>query len=387
MKDSSGKVVDSIKVGVIADQTGPLSFIGIANANVARMVVDDINAQGGLLGRRLELSLEDSATIDSVAEAKATKLVQHDGVDVLFGGIYSSTRQAIKGPAVTRGKRLYIYPEQYEGQESDPLIFCTGPVPAQQVEPLIPWLMQQTGARRFYLPSADYIWPRVLNQKVRQVVTAQGGTIVGEEYFPLDHVDYRATVEKIASSGAEVVFNTIVPPGLSPFLEQLHESGFAAGGGKLVCTYFDENFLNMVPAAQVEGLYSCLDYYQAVGDPFSRGLLERYERRFSGAAKFTGGSACSGLYRGMKLWQAAVNEAGTLAQGEVVAALDHAKIAEGPGGPAEMVPGQHHVRMNMYIAQARDGQFRIVKDLGVVEPNEAQVADSPAPAGRVRAAV
>ena len=115
---------------------------------------------------------------------------QEDSVDVIFGGIYSSTRQAIKGPAVVEGKTLYIYPEQYEGQESDPLIFCTGPVPAQQVDPLIPWLMRETGAKRFYLPSADYIWPHVLNERVREVVTANGGAIVGEEYFPLDHTDY-----------------------------------------------------------------------------------------------------------------------------------------------------------------------------------------------------
>jgi ABC-type branched-subunit amino acid transport system substrate-binding protein len=363
----------AIKVGVIADQTGPLSFVGIANANVARMVIDDINAQGGLLGRRLELFVEDSATIDSVAEAKATKLVQHDGVDVLFGGIYSSTRQAIKGPAVGKGKKLYIYPEQYEGQECDPLIFCTGPVPAQQVDPLIPWLMQKTGAKRFYLPAADYIWPRVLNKRVRQVVTANGGTIVGEEYFPLDHADYGQTIEKIGASGAEVVFNTIVPPGVSPFLEQLHAAGFTARGGQLVCTYFDENFLNMVPATHVEGLYSCLDYYQAVSDPFSEALLRRYDERFPGAAKFTGGGACSGLYRGLKLWEAAVNEAGSLVQDQVIRALDHATIAEGPGGPAQMVPGQHHLRMNMYIAQAASGGFRIVKNLGAIDPDEAEV--------------
>ena len=109
------------------------------------MVIDDINASGGLLGRQLELHLEDSETDDSAAEAAPTKLVQQDHVDVIFGGIYSSTRQAIKGPAVVEGKTLYIYPEQYEGQECDPLIFCTGPVPAQQVEPLIP---VADGARR-----------------------------------------------------------------------------------------------------------------------------------------------------------------------------------------------------------------------------------------------
>ncbi len=161
--DSTTSVDRPIKVGVITDLTGPLSFMGMANANVAKMVIDDISKNGGLLGRRIDLYLEDSATTDSVAAAKATKLVEQDQVDVIFGGIYSSTRQAIKGPAVVTGKKAYIYPEQYEGRECDPLIFCTGPGPAQQVEPLIPWLMQETGAKKFYLPSADYIWPHVMN--------------------------------------------------------------------------------------------------------------------------------------------------------------------------------------------------------------------------------
>jgi ABC-type branched-subunit amino acid transport system substrate-binding protein len=358
-----------IKVGLIADLTGPLSFVGQANANVARMAIDEINAGGGLLGRPLELCLEDSATDDTVAASVARKLVE-DEVDVVFGGIYSSTRQAIKGPVVVEGETLYIYPEQYEGQESDPLIFCTGPVPAQQVDPFIPWLMQTTGARSFYLPSADYIWPHVLNARVREVVTANGGTIVGEEYHPLDHTDYEGTVQRIAASGADAVFNTIVPPGVTPFFEQLYDSGFTARGGQLICTYFDENFLNMVPAAHVEGLYGCLDYYQAVDDRFSKDLLARYDALYPGDAKFTGGSACSGLYRGLRLWATAVTEAGSLLQGDVIAALDHAQIADSPGGPAAMVPGQHHARLNMFIAKARDGRFEIVENLGPIDPKE-----------------
>jgi urea transport system substrate-binding protein len=360
---------DPIRVGVIADQTGPLSIIGLANANVARMVVGDINAKGGLLGRPLELHLEDSATNDDVATV-ARKLVEQDEVAVVLGGIYSSTRDAIKGPVVDEAKRLYIYPEQYEGGVADPLIFCTGPVPAQQVDRFIPWLMRETGARTFYLPSADYIWPHVLNARVREVVTANGGEIVGEEYFPLDHEDYAATVERIAATGAEVVFNTTVPPGLVPFLAQLHDSGFARRGGQLVCTYFEENMLAAFPAAYVDGLYSCLDYYQTVEDPFSRRLLAQYDALYPGAQKFTGGSGCSGLYRGLRLWAAAVTEAGSLDQADVIAALDHAQISEGPGGPAAMVPGQHHVRMHMYIGQARDGRFEVVERLGAIDPQE-----------------
>jgi ABC-type branched-subunit amino acid transport system substrate-binding protein len=360
-----------IRVGVITDQTGPLSFMGVANANIATMVIDDINACGGLLGQQVVLHLEDSQTTDAAAAAAATRLVKDHDVDVVLGGIYSSTRQAIKGPTVVDGKKIYIYPEQYEGQESDPLIFCTGPVPAQQVDPLMPWLMKKTGATKVYLPSADYIWPRVLNRKVREVVTANGGSIVGEEYFPLDHEDYKETVSKIMSSGAQIVFNTIVPPGLTPFLQQLHDAGFTEQGGQLVCTYFDENFLNLVPAEQVEGLYSCLDWYQSVDDAFSKDLLRRYDERFPGSAQFTAGSACSGMYRGLKLWEAAVREAGSLNQDAVLKALDHSSIADGPGGGAEMVPGQHHLRLNMYIAHAHDGNFDVVKRLGVIDPKEA----------------
>jgi ABC-type branched-subunit amino acid transport system substrate-binding protein len=361
---------DSIKVGVIADQTGPLSPMGCAQANVASLVVDEINASGGVLGRRLELILEDSATDDAQAAAKAAKLVQVDQVDVLLGGIFSSTRQAIKGPAVEAGETLYIYPEQYEGQEHHPLIFCTGAVPAQQVEPLIPWVMQQTGARTFYLPSADYIWPQVMNRKLHEVASANGGEVLGEEYHPVDHADWAATVERINSSGAQVVFNTTVPPGCFPFLEALCASGFTKRGGRIITTYWDENLASALPPEYIEGLYGCIDYYQSVDDPFSQELLRRYNARFTEGPQFSAGSGSTGMYRGLKLWEAAVAEAGSLEQAAVVTALDHAKIAEGPGGPAEMVPGQHHVRMNMYIAEVLGGTLEVVESLGAIEPNE-----------------
>jgi ABC-type branched-subunit amino acid transport system substrate-binding protein len=361
---------DTIKVGVIADQTADLSPLGAGQANTATLVVEELNASGGLLGRRVELILEDSASSDELAAEKATKLVQQDHVDVILGGIYSSTRQAIRTPAVDEGRTLYIYPEQYEGQEYHPLLFCTGAVPAQQVEPLIPWLMDRTGARTFYLPSADYIWPRVMNRKVHEVASANGGEIVGEEYFPIEHANWGATVERINARGTEIVFNTTVPPGCFAFLEALHESGFTRRGGRIVTTYFDENLAAALPPEQTEGMYACMDYYQSLGDPFSRELLARYNARFPDGPQFSGGSGCTGIYRGLKLWESAVAEAGSLDQAAVVAALDHARISAGPGGPAEMVPGQHHVRMNMYIARVAGSSLDIVESLGTREPNE-----------------
>jgi ABC-type branched-subunit amino acid transport system substrate-binding protein len=361
---------DAIKIGVIADKTGALAPMGGAQANTAELVVDEINASGGLLGRQIELLIEDSATDDAQAASAAAKLVHEDHVDVLLGGIFSSTRQAIKEPAVVEGETLYIYPEQYEGQEYHPLLFCTGAVPAQQVEPLIPWVMQRTGARTFYLPSADYIWPHVMNRKVHEVASANGGRIVGEEYFPVDHADWGETVARINRSGADVVFNTTVPPGCFSFLETLCESGFTERGGRVVTTYFEENLVAALPPEHIDGMYGCIDYYQSVSDPFSRDLLGRYNVRFPEGPQFSAGSGCTGMYRGIKLWEAAVTEAGSLDQAAVVSALDHAKIDAGPGGPAEMVPGQHHVRMNVYIAQVRGGTLQVVESLGAIDPNE-----------------
>ena len=75
----------------------------------------------------------------------------------------------------------------------------------------------------------------------------------------------------------------------------------------------------------------------------------------------------------MKLWEGAVKKSGSLRQDDVIRALDHAKLADSPGGPAEMVPGQHHLRMNMYIGQARNGRFRDREELGAINPDEGTV--------------
>jgi len=116
----------AIELAFVSDPRVSQIELGTAVVPKSRMVIGDINGKGG------------------------------------------STRQAIKSVALEQASKLYIYPEQYEGEESDPLIFCTGPVTAQQVDPLIPWLMRQTGAKKFFLPSADYIWPHTMNRKVRR---------------------------------------------------------------------------------------------------------------------------------------------------------------------------------------------------------------------------
>ncbi|RWG06111.1 substrate-binding protein [Mesorhizobium sp.] len=361
-----------IKLGFAMDMTGALAFAGIANANVAKMAIKDINDSGGLLGRPIELHIADTASNESVAVGNVRKLIQRDEVDVVVGGLASSMRNAIKDVIVKRGKTLYLYPQFYEGKECTPYLFCTGATPAQQCDEFIPWLIKGSG-KRFALPGSNYIWPRTLNAYARKLIEAGGGEVVFEQYYPLDQVDFSATVNGIISNKVDVIFNTVIAPGVGPFFKQLYEAGFLKNGGRIASVNEDELYRGIHQVQEMEGLASRLDYYKAVAKDggASAKIQAEYDAAYPGENLFTASSAGPSTYRAIKLWEAAVKEAGTVERELVAAALDHAKISDGPGGPAEMVPGSRHCRMRMYTAVAKEGNFEIVqRGESLIEPKE-----------------
>jgi branched-chain amino acid transport system substrate-binding protein len=316
--------------------------------------------------------LQDTATNEALAVSKVRKLVTQERVDVILGGITSSMRNAIKDTIVNRGKTLYIYPNLYEGKECTPYLFCTGPTPAQQCDTFIPWLIRN-GGKRFYFPSADYVWPHVLNAYARKLIEKYGGEVVGEEYLPVDHNEYGAMVNRIMSGKVNVVFNTVIPPGLPAFFRQLYEAGFADHGGRLACVFIDENGFSIMQPREIEGLASCLDYFKALDDPAGNRIQQEYAMRFPGPNLLTAGVGATGMYRGLKLWEAAVKEAGSVKREDVAKALDHAKLANGPGGGCTVIPGTGHLKMNMYTAVAKQGRFEIVdRSNGPVMPGECE---------------
>ena len=372
-----GQGKKAIKMGIATDITGPIAPSGNSNWQVAQLAVEQINAAGGIAGRPVELFLEDTASDPKAAVANVRKLIQRDNVDVVLGGITSAMRQAIKDPIVNRGKTLYIYPQLYEGQECTKHLFNTGPTPAQQCDELIPYLIKTVGKKRFALPSANYVWPQLLNKYARKVIQANGGEVVFEEYYPLDQPEYSATINKIRDGKVDCVFNTIIPPGLQPFTKQLYESGFQKNGGAFACVYFDENSLNYVAPSELEGVYSCLDFFHSVDDPYSKELLAAYAKKFPDTKYlFTAGSAATGMYRGIRLYEAAVNTTkGDTAREAVSAALDKTKIDKGPGGAAAMVPGKMHAKMNMYVAQCKKAEgaklrWDVISKYNMVDPRE-----------------
>ena len=363
----------SLRLGIATDLTGGLGALGHPNANAARLAVQQINDAGGLLGRPVELLIEDTATNEATGVNVARKLVQRDKVDVVIGGLTSSMRNAVKDTITSRGRTVYMFPQMYEGQECTRNLFCTGPTPAQQCDVFVPWLIKQ-GARRFALPGSDYVWPRTLGAYVRKSIEKNGGEVVYEQYFPLDQVEFGAAASKIGKERVDTVFNMVIPPGVGPFFKQLYDAGFQREGGRLACVYYDENAFNFSQPQEIEGLASSLDYFQAVGaqDPESARIQAAYDRMFPGSQyRFTAGNGSAGTYRAIMLWAAAVREAKTGDREAVAHALDHARIAAGPGGPAEMVAGKRHARMNMYIAVAKDGKFQVAqKSPGLVDPHE-----------------
>lgn len=370
---SASWAASPIKVGIATDLTGALGFAGNSDLNVAKMCADILNKSGGLVGRPVQLFVEDTASNEAVAVTNVRRLIQRDHVDVVLGGITSSMRNAIKGPIVERGHTLYIYPQLYEGKECENLIYCTGPTPSQQCDRLIPWLIKN-GGKRFAFPSANYIWPHVLNKYARKLVEANGGEVVFEEYYPIAQIDYGATVNKIMTEKIDVVFATIIPPGVGPFFKQLYEAGFLKRGGRLCQVAYDENALSLNAPQEIEGLASCLDYYRAVDklDPGSAKVQAEYDAMYPDTKYLlAAGSAATGMYRGMMLWAEAVKRAGSVERDAVAHTLDNATIEQAPGGPAEMVPGKRHCKMRMYIGVAKNGHFEIAEASdGLLDPKE-----------------
>lgn len=376
LRPAWGQSKDAIKLGIATDITGALAPSGNSSWQAAQLAVQQINDAGGIAGRPLELYLEDTASDPKVAVGNVRKLIQQHKVNIVLGGITSAMRQAIKDPIVNRGRTLYIYPQLYEGQECTRYLYNTGPTPAQQCDDLIPYIINKLGKKRFAMPSANYVWPQVLNKYARKVIEANGGEVVFEEYYPIDQPEYSATIAKIRDGKADCVFSSVIPPGLQPFMKQLYESGFQRNGGIVSCLYYDENSVNYHPAQEQEGLLSCLDYFQSVDDPFSKALLAAYNKKFPDSKYlFTAGSTATGMYRGIQFYQAAVTATnGDLAREAVSEALDKAKLAQGPGGGAEMVPGKMHCKKNMYIGQctvtAGKIHYEILAKHDMVDPKE-----------------
>lgn len=356
-----------IKVGVLTDLTGAFGVVGQSNQAVAQFTIDEINANGGILGRQLEMVLVDSASDPAVGAQVASKLVNEDEVDVVIGGVASNMREAIKDIIATRGDTTYIWPASYEGNECTPNVWSVGAVPNQQVDPVVNKLLAE-GKRTFFLTGNDYLYPREILAQVRKVVEAGGGEIVGEEYVPLDVTDTSTLVSKVLASNADVLFEIIVLPATAPFIQGVVDGGFE---GEIVGTLFDEA-INAIIGTQADGLLGVQDYFASIDDDFSQAKVAEFAAAFPNeAGLFSATFNAPAWYRGLYLWKDAVEAAGTTDAAEVEKTMDSASYDDLIGGPASMVPGTRHAQLTMYLGRMNaDSSVTIVEELGSVAPEQ-----------------
>lgn len=360
----SGGSQDPVRVGVLTDLTGAFGIVGKSNKAVAQFTADEINASGGVLGRKIELVVVDSASDPATAAKVASKLVTSNKVDMVIGGVTSATRQAIKGIIASRGRTLYIWPASYEGGECDENVWNTGAVPVQQVNPTVDHLLKQ-GAKTFYLCGNDYIYPRNVLAAARQRIEAGGGRVIGEQYIPVSATDAPDLVTKVLAADADALFEVVILPATVPFIRGVVDGGYK---GMIASCLLDQTDISLI-GKDSQGLVCAQDFYPSIKDPFSQKELRKFHQQFPGG-NFSSVLNSAAWYRGLYLWKLAAEKAGSVDTDKVNKAMDGIGSDKLIGGPARFVPGTRHCELTMYLGELEPAKndVKILSDLGQIPP-------------------
>ena len=273
-------------------------------------------------------------------------------------------RAAVKGIIATTGKTIFIVPTSYEGGECTPNLWTVGAVPNQQVDPTVKYAMDK-GAKTFYLCGADYLYPRNMLKQVRSQVEAAGGTIVGEDYLPLAATDASPLVTKALAAKADAIFDITVLPTSVQFTKGVVGGGFK---GLHLTSLYDEG-VNSLFGPDVAGIICAQDFFgSGAHDDFTTKKLAEYKAKYPDGI-FAATFNSPAWYRGIHMWKAAVEKAGSLDLAKVNAAFDSAKLDQSIGGPAAMKPGTRHCTLQMQLGEMQaDASVKILKDLGTIDP-------------------
>ena len=213
----------TVKVGVLHSLSGTMAISEVTVKNATMLAIDQVNASGGVLGKKIEPVVEDGGSDPAIFAQKAQKLVQQDKVVTVFGGWTSASRKAML-PVFERFHGLLWYPVQFEGNECSPNIMYSGAQPNQQILPALDWAFEK-GKKRVFLLGSDYVFPRTANLILKKHILHDGGTVAGEEYVPLGGTDFSSIITKIKIAHPEVIFSTLNGDSNVSFFKQLQAAG------------------------------------------------------------------------------------------------------------------------------------------------------------------
>jgi urea transport system substrate-binding protein len=345
-----------IRVGVLHSMTGTLAISARPVVDATLLAIEEINAQGGLLGRQLEPVIADGASDSDAFAAEAERLITQEKVSVVFGCWTSSSRKAV-GPVFEKHNHLLFYPVQYEGLEQSPNIIYNGATPNQQVMPAVSYALTHFGPRVF-LVGSDYVFPRTANEIIRDQVSALGGEVVGELYLPLGGKNVAPMIDAIVTAKPDVILNTINGDSNIAFFRALREAGITPDRLPVVSFSISETELPELGAEAMAGNYAAWNYFQSVDTPENRAFLEKFRARF-GADRVVS-DPLEAAYFGVMLWAQAVRAAGSAEPAAVLAKI-RGQGMHAPGGLAYIDGPTQHTWKYARIGRIRpDGQFDIV---------------------------
>ncbi|GAA1857369.1 urea ABC transporter substrate-binding protein [Myceligenerans crystallogenes] len=341
--DTSG---ESVKVGFLNSLSGTMAISEQTVHDALQLAAEEINADGGVLGKQLEIVSEDGRSEPTVFAEKAGKLITSDCVAAVFGGWTSASRKAML-PVFEAQDSLLFYPVQYEGLESSPNIFYTGATTNQQIVPALDYLAEQ-GTESLFLVGSDYVFPRTANKIINAYAEAHGIEIVGEEYAPLGHTDFSTIVNKVKSAGADAVFNTLNGDSNVAFFKEYNNAGMSAGKMPVVSVSIAEEEIGGIGVENVEGQLTAWNYYQTVDLPANATFVEAFQARY-GEDRPTS-DPMEAAYTSLHLWRAMVEKAGSFAVDDVVAAADGVTF-DAPEGEVVVNGENHHVAKTALIGK------------------------------------
>lgn len=361
--DTSGP---TIKVGSLNSLSGTMAISEVTVRDAIALAVEEINASGGVMGKKIELIGEDGASEPTVFAEKAEKLISSDCVAAVFGGWTSSSRKAML-PVFESANSLLYYPVQYEGLESSKNIFYTGATTNQQIVPALDYLKQR-GVKSLYLVGSDYVFPQTANRIIKAYAAANGIEIKGEDYTPLGSTDFSTIVNKIRTADADAVFNTLNGDSNVAFFREYKNVGLSPKDMPVVSVSIAEEEVGGIGVQNVDGQLTAWNYYETINTPVNDAFVKAYKAKY-GQNKPTS-DPMEAAYVSVYLWKLTAEKAKSFAVKDIQENAGGVTF-DAPEGKVTIDGENHHITKTARIGEIRpDGLiYTIWESPGPIEPD------------------
>ncbi|MCI4662503.1 MAG: urea ABC transporter substrate-binding protein [Neomegalonema sp.] len=360
---------DTVTIGILHSITGTMAISETGSVQAEKLAIDQINAMGGILGRKIEYIQEDGASDWPTFAEKAKKLLVNDKVASVMGCWTSASRKAVL-PVFEQYNGFLYYPTFYEGLEQSPNVIYTGQEATQQIIAGIDWVTKTKGAKSFYLLGSDYIWPRTSNKIARKHIEKLGLKVVGEEYYPLGHTQFNSVINKIRLKKPDVIYAIVVGGSNVAFYKQLKAAGIDMTKEKplLLTISVTEDEIRGIGGENIEGAYACMKYFQSLQNDNNLAFVKAFKEMWG--EDMVIGDVTQAAYLGPWLWKAAVEKAGSFDVDKVRAASPGIELTTAPEGYVK-VHENHHLWSKTRVGRAKaDGQYEVVFETAdLVEPD------------------